>query len=272
MARYIWDPDYIEHRTPAMVFTKHVHPCPECYEHPWCTYDDCTIEPDLQRDDGTLSGSYVVCDDCKERKRAKKEYERKLVNESAQKWLDCISQYDPRRWPYDPPPEEYIPGDVWDKLVIDNEVIVLRQDVEQLEESTDVCHCGSAMEDHTQSDNHGAVEMTRIRELRILVRHDTDEVVAFDEWGFIQPQPKFSMICGGPRCDLDGAPGCGRSDCMIHLERLSQDMILAVADFVDQIRKTLMGPSMTRLHIAVELLDEELPAAPALPSGTTGPG
>lgn len=62
----------------------HVHPCPVCYEHVPCELpeqkldgapdldgqpivivDGCTIEPDLQLDDGTPSGSYVVCAACR---------------------------------------------------------------------------------------------------------------------------------------------------------------------------------------------------------------
>lgn len=60
----------------------HVHPCPECYcavacdlpeqvtagadlrGFPVVVVDGCTIEPDMARDDGTPSGSYVVCEAC----------------------------------------------------------------------------------------------------------------------------------------------------------------------------------------------------------------
>lgn len=63
----------------------HVHPCPECYKKVPCPYaeqvgryvvtpightaflvevDGCTTEPDMTLDDGTLSGSHVVCGEC----------------------------------------------------------------------------------------------------------------------------------------------------------------------------------------------------------------
>lgn len=60
----------------------HVHPCPSCHEdiecalpeqvtdgfdlagHPIVVIDGCTIEPDLETDDGTPSGSYVTCGAC----------------------------------------------------------------------------------------------------------------------------------------------------------------------------------------------------------------
>jgi len=41
----------------------HVHSCPECYEDVPCTMD-CTLEPDLERDNGTPVGSHCVCDRC----------------------------------------------------------------------------------------------------------------------------------------------------------------------------------------------------------------
>lgn len=55
--------------------TRHVHPCPECYEHPVCPYYSCTIYPDLQREDGTPSGSFVVCSGCTERLLQKRDEE-----------------------------------------------------------------------------------------------------------------------------------------------------------------------------------------------------
>ncbi len=63
----------------------HVHPCPCCYEHvpcalpeqvtdgcdlrnyPHIVVEGCTMEPDMTMDDGTLSGSYVVCEHCDEK-------------------------------------------------------------------------------------------------------------------------------------------------------------------------------------------------------------
>lgn len=42
----------------------HVHPCPECYETPPCDMPTCSIVTDLERDDGTHSGGYDVCDRC----------------------------------------------------------------------------------------------------------------------------------------------------------------------------------------------------------------
>lgn len=41
----------------------HVHGCPECYEHVPCSMA-CTLEPDLELDDGTPSGGYFVCKSC----------------------------------------------------------------------------------------------------------------------------------------------------------------------------------------------------------------
>lgn len=232
MRRYVWNPDWLAAITPRRTEMVHVHPCPECYEHPVCKYLDCTIEPDLERDDGTPSGSFVVCDECEERERAKKEYERKLINESAQKWLSNLSAYDPPADFYHDQPAEYVPGDVWDKVVIDNEVIVLRQYAERFDEPSGVCGCGSEMEGHPVYDNHPAIEQMRPRELRYLVRHDTGDVVAFDEWGLIQSQPKFSSICGGPEGN------CGRSNCLLHLRpwcaAAGPDMVRVVVNlFVD---------------------------------------
>ena len=42
----------------------HVHACPECYEHVPCTMN-CTLEPDLELDDGTPCGSHCVCERCR---------------------------------------------------------------------------------------------------------------------------------------------------------------------------------------------------------------
>jgi len=42
----------------------HVHACPECYEHVPCDDPRCTLEPDLELDDGTPAGSHMVCDAC----------------------------------------------------------------------------------------------------------------------------------------------------------------------------------------------------------------
>lgn len=41
----------------------HRHSCPECYEHVLCT-ESCTLEPDLEEDDGTPYGSHMVCRTC----------------------------------------------------------------------------------------------------------------------------------------------------------------------------------------------------------------
>ena len=54
MPRSAWDV-ILERKTP-----RHIHRCPECYEHITCLLD-CTIEPDLEREDGMPSGSYVCC-------------------------------------------------------------------------------------------------------------------------------------------------------------------------------------------------------------------
>lgn len=42
---------------------RHVHACPECYEDEACT-ENCTIEPDLEREDGTPAGSHLECSRC----------------------------------------------------------------------------------------------------------------------------------------------------------------------------------------------------------------
>lgn len=41
----------------------HVHSCPICYEHVPC-YETCSVEPDLDLDDGTLRGAYHACAGC----------------------------------------------------------------------------------------------------------------------------------------------------------------------------------------------------------------
>lgn len=41
----------------------HLHACPECYEDYPCELD-CTLEPDLEREDGTPAGGYFKCDRC----------------------------------------------------------------------------------------------------------------------------------------------------------------------------------------------------------------
>lgn len=43
----------------------HVHSCPECFEHVPCDDPRCTLEPDLERNDGTPAGSHCVCDSCR---------------------------------------------------------------------------------------------------------------------------------------------------------------------------------------------------------------
>ena len=45
----------------------HVHGCPECYEKVACKWR-CTLEPDLELDDGTPAGGYMVCDECRRTK------------------------------------------------------------------------------------------------------------------------------------------------------------------------------------------------------------
>jgi len=42
----------------------HVHPCPECYSAWPCAFLTCTIEPDLQLDNGVSSGFYEQCGRC----------------------------------------------------------------------------------------------------------------------------------------------------------------------------------------------------------------
>lgn len=54
MPQSAWD-IILERRTP-----RHVHPCPICHGMSYCLMD-CSIEPDLERDDGTPSGSYLCC-------------------------------------------------------------------------------------------------------------------------------------------------------------------------------------------------------------------
>lgn len=39
---------------------RHVHSCPCCYTHAVC-YGECTLEPDLEQDDGTPSGAHFPC-------------------------------------------------------------------------------------------------------------------------------------------------------------------------------------------------------------------
>jgi len=57
MPRSIWD-RLLERETP-----RHVHGCPNCYEHLPCL-EACSIEDDLELDDGTPCGGYFVCDLC----------------------------------------------------------------------------------------------------------------------------------------------------------------------------------------------------------------
>lgn len=54
MPQSAWD-IILERRTP-----RHVHPCPICHGMSYCLMD-CAIEPDLEREDGTPSGSYICC-------------------------------------------------------------------------------------------------------------------------------------------------------------------------------------------------------------------
>jgi hypothetical protein len=54
MPRSAWD-IILERVTPL-----HVHPCPFCSGKFECLLD-CTIEPDLELDDGTPVGAYVCC-------------------------------------------------------------------------------------------------------------------------------------------------------------------------------------------------------------------
>lgn len=46
--------------------TPHVHSCPECYEDAVCGFD-CTIEPDLELDNGMPRGAFCVCRPCLKR-------------------------------------------------------------------------------------------------------------------------------------------------------------------------------------------------------------
>ena len=58
----LWDKVIYDPSTPVV----HGHPCPVCYEFKPCTMG-CTLEPDLERSDGSPSGSHCVCDDCRRR-------------------------------------------------------------------------------------------------------------------------------------------------------------------------------------------------------------
>ena len=49
---------------PDLVTGRHAHSCPLCYEHVPCGMT-CSVEPDLELDDGTMRGAYVECDACK---------------------------------------------------------------------------------------------------------------------------------------------------------------------------------------------------------------
>ena len=42
----------------------HFHACPECYEHVRCYNPRCTLEPDLELDDGSPCGSHCLCPAC----------------------------------------------------------------------------------------------------------------------------------------------------------------------------------------------------------------
>ena len=42
---------------------EHRHTCPECYEHVSCEYT-CSCFSDMDLDDGTPRGAYVVCSEC----------------------------------------------------------------------------------------------------------------------------------------------------------------------------------------------------------------
>ncbi len=48
---------------PGIVAGGHVHSCPTCYEHIPCEMS-CSVESDLELDDGTLRGAYVECSEC----------------------------------------------------------------------------------------------------------------------------------------------------------------------------------------------------------------
>jgi hypothetical protein len=43
---------------------RHFHSCPECYRHFLCYDPRCTLEPDLELDDGSPSGSHCLCATC----------------------------------------------------------------------------------------------------------------------------------------------------------------------------------------------------------------
>jgi hypothetical protein len=45
---------------------RHRHACPDCYDHWECT-ERCTLEPDLEADDGTPHGSHYLCAECEHR-------------------------------------------------------------------------------------------------------------------------------------------------------------------------------------------------------------
>lgn len=44
----------------------HVHSCTECYDDFPCE-EECTLEPDLELDDGTPRGAFSKCDRCEPR-------------------------------------------------------------------------------------------------------------------------------------------------------------------------------------------------------------
>lgn len=56
---------------PLELLGRHVHTCPECHRSIHCPAL-CAVEPDLELDDGTARGSYVVCDSCEAEKRTDK--------------------------------------------------------------------------------------------------------------------------------------------------------------------------------------------------------
>jgi len=45
---------------------RHRHACPDCYDH-WDCLDRCTLEPDLEDEDGTPHGSHYLCPSCEHR-------------------------------------------------------------------------------------------------------------------------------------------------------------------------------------------------------------
>lgn len=68
-----WPPPY-EYRGRTTAWTRiarnagrdparHRHACPNCYEHKWCELP-CTLEPDLEEEDGTPCGSHMICAEC----------------------------------------------------------------------------------------------------------------------------------------------------------------------------------------------------------------